>query len=120
VRRACRSFGSSQPQEGAEHAVAYNAEYITNRPFIHGELVALGTLVIASLQENEPAWVREVLERTGVVFQPADLGIGRAEFVEILRTLNGFARAHGRRYTVLRAREVDQAFIDRMCDQLRF
>ena len=120
VSRACRRFGSSQPQEGAEHAVAYNAEYITNRPFIHGELVALGTLVIASLQENEPGWVREVLEQTGVVFQPVDLGIRREQFVEILRTLNAFARAHGRRYTVLRAREVDQAFIDRMCDQLRF
>jgi glycerol-1-phosphate dehydrogenase [NAD(P)+] len=116
----CRRFGSSRPQEGADHTFAYNAEYITERPYIHGELVSLGTLVIAALQDNEWEWVEGVLERCGVLYQPRDLGISQGGFVSVLCSLEGYSRKYGRRYTVLDDRPITESFIEGMCGRLIF
>ena len=118
INLTCRRFGSSRPQEGADHTFAYNAEYITRRPYIHGELVSLGTLVIAALQDNQWEWVKEVLERCGVLYQPRDLGISQEEFVSILQSLNSYSRKYGRRYTILDDRPIGESFIEEMCSRL--
>jgi glycerol-1-phosphate dehydrogenase [NAD(P)+] len=120
INLICRCFGSSRPQEGAEHTFAYNAEYITERPYIHGELVSLGTLVIAALQDNEWEWVEGVLERCGVLYQPRDLGISEGGFVSILCSLEGYSRKYGRRYTVLDHRPITESFVEEMCGRLVF
>ncbi|MBC7262087.1 MAG: iron-containing alcohol dehydrogenase, partial [Chloroflexi bacterium] len=120
INKLCRRFGSSRPQEASEHIFAYNVEYITRRHFIHGELVALGTLVMAALQENDPDWVERQLERIGVLYQPADLGLLRQEFEEALRTLPAYARATNRRFSVVHVRPIDEAFVERICARLRF
>jgi glycerol dehydrogenase-like iron-containing ADH family enzyme len=120
INLICRRFGSSRPQEGADHTFAYNAEYVTDRPYIHGELVSLGTLVIAALQDNEWEWVEGVLERCGVLYQPRDLGIGQEGFVSILCSLEGYSRKYGRRYTVLDDRPITESFIEGMCGRLIF
>jgi len=120
INLICRRLGSSRPQEGAEHTFAYNAEYITNRPHIHGELVSLGTLVIAALQDNEWERIQEVLERCGVLYHPRDLGISQEEFVKVLRSLNGYSRKYGRRYTVLDDRPISEDFSEEMCSRLTF
>jgi glycerol-1-phosphate dehydrogenase [NAD(P)+] len=120
INLTCRRFGSSRPQEGAEHAFAYNAEYVTQRPYIHGELVSLGTLVIAALQENDAAWVQDTLEKCGVVYQPQDLGITRDEFETILRSLNAYSKKHGRRYTILDHTAISEAFVQQVCERLSF
>jgi 6-phospho-beta-glucosidase len=120
INLICRRFGSSRPQEGAEHTFAYHAEYITKRPYIHGELVSLGTLVIAAFQDNKGEWVKEILDRCGVLYQPHDLGISQEELVGILRSLNSYSRKHGRRYTVLDDRPLNEDFIEDMCSRLTF
>ncbi len=120
INLTCRRFGSSRPQEGADHTFAYNAEYITRRPYIHGELVSLGTLVIAALQDNQWEWVKEVLERCGVLYQPRDLGISQEEFVSILQSLNSYSRKYGRRYTILDDRPIGESFIEEISSRLTF
>jgi 6-phospho-beta-glucosidase len=116
INLICRCFGSSRPQEGAEHTFAYNAEYITERPYIHGELVSL----MAALQDNEWEWVEGVLERCGVLYQPRDLGISEGGFVSILCSLEGYSRKYGRRYTVLDHRPITESFVEEMCGRLVF
>jgi len=120
INKLCRRFGSSRPQEASEHIFAYNVEHITRRHFIHGELVALGTLVMAALQENDPDWVERLLKRIGILYQPADLGLSRQEFEEALRTLPAYARATNRRFSVIHVRPMDEAFVQRICARLRF
>jgi glycerol-1-phosphate dehydrogenase [NAD(P)+] len=120
INKLCRRFGSSRPQEASEHIFAYNVEHITRRHFIHGELVALGTLVMAALQENDPDWVERLLKRIGILYQPADLGLSRQEFEEALRTLPSYARATNRRFSVIHVRPMDEAFVQRICARLRF
>nr|MBC7245940.1 iron-containing alcohol dehydrogenase [Chloroflexota bacterium] len=120
ISKLCRRFGSSRPQEASEHIFAYNVESITRRHFIHGELVALGTLVMAVLQENNADWVQRQLERLGILYQPADLGITREEFEQALRTLPAYARATNRRFSVVHVRPIDEAFVQQMSKRLRF
>jgi glycerol dehydrogenase-like iron-containing ADH family enzyme len=120
VNKACRAFGSSQPQEGSEHTFAYNAEYVTRRTFIHGEIVSLGTLIMSMLQENDPHIVQDILERCGVRYQPRDLGLSRSEVEKILSTLNEYQKSFGRRPTVLDGRAIDDAFIRRVLNSLVF
>jgi len=120
ISKLCRRFGSSRPQEASEHIFAYNVEYITHRHFIHGELVALGTLLMATLQENEPDWVQQVLDDLGILYQPADLGLTQQEFEEALRTLLRYAQSTKRRYSVLNVRPIKEDFIRQMSARLRF
>lgn len=120
IRLICRRFGSSRPQEASDHTFAYNAEFQTGRSFLHGELVGLGTFVMACLQENDTEWLLNAFERTGLLWQPRDLGLTPDEFIGILRTLNGYQRNFGRRYSILDERQIDEAFIDQVASRLAF
>ena len=116
----CRRFGSSRPQEASDHTFAYNAEFQTGKSFLHGELVGLGTYVMASLQDNDPAFVVEAYRTTGLRWQPRDIGLTRDEFVRTLRTLNQYQKNFGRRYSILDERKVSEAFIESMAAGLAF
>jgi 6-phospho-beta-glucosidase len=116
----CRRFGSSRPQEASDHTFAYNAEFQTGKHFLHGELVALGTWVMANLQDNDPGWLVNAYERTGILWQPRDIHLTREEFVRTLATLNWYQGNFGRRYSVLNQRTVEQGFIERMVSKLQF
>ncbi len=116
----CRRFGSSRPQEGADHTFAYNAEYQTGKHFLHGELVALGTYVIASLQENDPDHIRTVFESTGLMWQPKELRMTESDFTRIMKSLNWYQKNFGRRYSVLDEITVDDQFTKKMIENLEF
>ncbi len=81
--------GHSQPEEGSEHYLAYALEEETGRSFVHGEIVGLGVVVMATLQANRPERARSILARCRVEWQPRALGIARAAFV---RALSGLPR----------------------------
>ena len=116
----CRRFGSSRPQEGSDHTFAYNAEFQTGKNFLHGELVALGAYVMANLQENDPEYLARVYERTGIRWQPKDIGLSKDEFIQTLKTLNWYQKNFGRRYSILDEAGISQSFIDTLVDQLEF
>jgi glycerol dehydrogenase-like iron-containing ADH family enzyme len=116
----CRKFGSSRPQEASDHTFAYNAEYQTGKSFLHGELVALGAWVMAHLQENNPEFLEDTYERTGILWQPEELGLTRPEFTRILTTLNWYQDNFGRRFSILNRCKIEPAFIDRVAAHLRF
>ncbi len=116
----CRRFGSSRPQEASDHTFAYNAEFQTGKSFLHGELVGLGTYVMACLQDNDPAFLLDAYERTGLLWQPRAIGLTRDEFVQTLRTLNAYQKNFGRRYSVLDERNVDVEFIESIAGRLAF
>jgi glycerol dehydrogenase-like iron-containing ADH family enzyme len=116
----CRRFGSSRPQEASDHTFAYNAEFQTKRSFLHGELVGLGTFVMASLQENDPEWLLDAYEKTGLLWQPRDVGLTREEFVKVLRTLSGYQKNFGRRYSILDEKPISDIFIEAVASRLVF
>jgi 6-phospho-beta-glucosidase len=116
----CRRFGSSRPQEGSDHTFAYNAEFQTRKHFLHGELVALGSYVMACLQDNRPEWLRDAYRRTGLLWEPRDIGLSREDFVHTLGTLSWYQNNFGRRYSVLDERELTPELIERLQSELAF
>jgi glycerol-1-phosphate dehydrogenase [NAD(P)+] len=116
----CRRFGSSRPQEASDHTFAYNAEFQTGKSFLHGELVALGSWVMANLQENSPDTLADLYSRTGIFWQPAEIGLTRDEFVKTLATLNAYQKNFGRRFSILDKRRIDRQFIEQVAAQLSF
>ena len=116
----CRRFGSSRPQEASDHTFAYNAEFQTGKNFLHGELVSLGSFVMARLQNNNPQRLLDIYENSGILWQPVDIGLRRDEFITTLETLNWYQKNFGRRYSILDERKIDEAFIQSVTAQLRF
>ena len=97
----CVGWGNSRPEEGSEHFLAYNYEYITDKHFVHGELVALGILVMSHLQDNNVREVREVLEASGIEYKPERIGSTCEELRAALSSLREFAVSQGLLYSVI-------------------
>ena len=106
----CARLGTSRPEEGAEHIVAYNIENITHRHFIHGDLVGLGIFVIARLQRNKPAWAEDLMRRLGLRFACPDASL--AEIRTCLETLKTFKDEAGLFYSILDEAAVTSDFLD--------
>jgi glycerol-1-phosphate dehydrogenase [NAD(P)+] len=100
--------------EGAEHFVFYALEHLTGRPFIHGQIVCLGVLLMSALQDNRPEWIKEVIEHIGVPYRPEQMGITWDEVGQALRTLPEFVPRAGLWYTIASDRPITEEYIDRM------
>jgi glycerol-1-phosphate dehydrogenase [NAD(P)+] len=100
--------------EGAEHFVFYAIEHHTGRPFIHGQIVCLGVLLMSALQDNRPEWIKEVIERIGVPYHPEEMGIDWDDVARALRSLPQFIEQAGLWYTVASERPITEEYIDRM------
>lgn len=68
-----------RPIEGSEHTFFYSLEYLTHRPFPHGQIVSLGVLLMSFLQGNDPGFIKASLDQIGVAYQPEDMGITWAD-----------------------------------------
>lgn len=104
--------------EGAEHFVFYALEYLTGRPFIHGQIVGLGVLLMSALQDNRPEWIKEVIDRIGVAYRPEQMGITWDQVAEALRILPDVVERAGLWYTVASERPATDAYIARMREWL--
>jgi glycerol-1-phosphate dehydrogenase [NAD(P)+] len=100
--------------EGAEHFVFYALEYLTRRSFVHGQIVALGVLLMSELQENRPQWIKEVIDRIGVPYHPEEMGITWEQVADALRILPEHVERAGLWYTVASERPVTEAYIARV------
>lgn len=61
--------------EGSDHFIFYGLEYVTQRPFLHGQVVGLGILIASALQRNDPNFIKGVLDTIGIEYRPASMGI---------------------------------------------
>ncbi len=117
----CRRFGSSRPQEASDHTFAYNAEFQTGKHFLHGELVALGAWVDGKSAGRMSLRFWQIPnERTGILWQPKDIGLSEEEFTRTLSTLNWYQSNFGRRFSVLNKRSIGDDFVNRVVSELQF
>lgn len=100
VNQLCLLAGHSGPEEGSEHYVAYHVEALTGRSFVHGELIGLGAVLMARLQDNEPERVVAFLDRCGVAWRPDDLEISRPVLEAALAGLPTFVRRAGLAWSI--------------------
>lgn len=118
VNALCLRAGHSGPEEGSEHYFGYRLEAVAGRSFVHGELIGLGTVLMATLQGNDPSLSLRILDRCSVDWRPAALGVERAIVREALVGLPSFVRAHGLPYSVVDRARLDQADVDALLDRV--
>ncbi len=112
VNALCLRLGHSGPEEGSEHYFAYHLEHLTGRSFLHGELIALGTMLMATLQHNAPLRPRRILEACGVEWRPGALGVERTVVRDTLLGLCDFVRDQRLPYSVIDEADLSPAATD--------
>jgi glycerol-1-phosphate dehydrogenase [NAD(P)+] len=110
----CRRSRTSRLNEGSEHFWAYNAEYVGRRRFVHGELIALGIVMMSALQGNGPAAVREKIDALGIRRDPARIGLSGVELRKSLMTARQYAEADHLAYSILNECEITPAMAEEL------
>ena len=96
----CNQLGHSRPEEGSEHYFAYAVENVMGKGLPHGDLVGPGIVLLAGLQGQDVAPLRDALQACQI---PLD-NIPPAVVLETLRELPAYCEHHqlpfGRAHTL--------------------
>lgn len=108
---AMAAAGTSRPCSGAEHLVSHALdEQLGARAAMHGEQVALGTLVAAAAHRSPLLGQLSALyARVGLPVSPADLSISSPEMVAAVRSAPA---TRPDRYTVLSERDLSAPAVE--------
>ena len=90
--------GSTRPASGSEHMFAHALDIVANYPALHGEEVALGTIMMLYLHGKNWKRVKRMLMRMGLPTTARELGVKDYHIIEAL------TKAHEirpNRYTIL-------------------
>lgn len=90
--RLCEMVGSSRPEEGSEHYIAYALEHHTRRHYLHGALVGMGVLLAGAYQGQDVAPVREFIKRLGLDCSFEGVGTTKAEVRATLTGIGSYVK----------------------------
>ena len=116
IGAACAQAGHSRFEEGSEHFLAYAYEFRTGAHLVHGELISMSVVAMATLQGNDPEWARDVVTRAGVRANPLDLGMSHDDVVAALTGLREFSRREGLDVSVADTVEIDAKIAESIWD----
>jgi glycerol-1-phosphate dehydrogenase [NAD(P)+] len=85
----------------SEHLLAWCLEERTGRRLLHGEIVGLGIVLMAHLQDNAPKVAAETVRAAGVPLEPAAIGTSWDEIEAAVLALPEYARDVVPWYTVI-------------------
>jgi glycerol-1-phosphate dehydrogenase [NAD(P)+] len=114
-------LGNDRTEEGSEHFLAYNVEYVSRRGFVHGQLLALCIAAMTWFQGNDFAGTMSLLNDMGIPVSLELTGVTEEAFISALVTLRDFVQqgddyyysiAHHRAITGDEARECLRAIRD--------
>jgi glycerol-1-phosphate dehydrogenase [NAD(P)+] len=86
----CLPAGHYRIEEGSEHFLFYELEERLTRPFVHGYIVGLGIYLMSQLQGNRFEMIKGVMDRVGLKYHPADLGIRKEDLLASLLNLKNY------------------------------
>jgi len=93
----CNFYGNSRPEEGGEHFFAYCIENRTKH-FLHGEIVSLGVLITAFLQNSDWQKVKEFLDRVNLDYKPNV--INKQIVHDTLQQMKNYVKKHKLPYSI--------------------
>ncbi|MEM2083628.1 MAG: iron-containing alcohol dehydrogenase [Nitrososphaerota archaeon] len=93
----CYIYGNSRPEEGSEHYFAYLMENIMKRHFLHGEMVALGILLMSYFQGQNYEYIKNLMDYIGLNY----LGTGatKEEIMKAIIELPSYVKERNLRYS---------------------
>jgi glycerol dehydrogenase-like iron-containing ADH family enzyme len=100
--------------EGGEHFLFYTLEYLTRKPFIHGQPVSLGVYVVSALQDNKADEMLRAIHKVGVDIRPEAMGVTWDDVAEAMRRMQSYATEQGLWYSVVHEKKITEEFIQRI------
>jgi glycerol-1-phosphate dehydrogenase [NAD(P)+] len=109
---AMATAGTSRPCSGAEHLISHSLDRILReRARLHGEQVALGTLIASAAHGEVPSELRAAYEALGLPRRCGDLGLETAEVVEAVMAAPA---TRPERYTILDETDLSRAAVEEL------
>ncbi len=90
--------GSTRPASGSEHLFSHALDVVANYPALHGEQVALGTIMMSYLHGKNWRRVKRVMRKVGLPVTAKELGIPDIKIIEALTKAH---KIRPERYTIL-------------------
>jgi len=117
----CLPAGHYRIEEGSEHFLFYELEERLARPFVHGYIVGLGIYLMSQLQGNRFEMIKNVMDRVGLKYHPADLDIKKEELLAaLLNVKNYVSQKPNLWFSVIDDSEITEAWALKAMEGLRF
>jgi glycerol-1-phosphate dehydrogenase [NAD(P)+] len=107
--------GSSRPCSGAEHLISHSLDRIAPGTAMHGEQVALGTVITAHLQGADWANLRAQLHGAGLADAVEGFGLARETLVAAVQAAPA---TRPDRYTVLDQADLSEAAVGAVLEEV--
>lgn len=104
--------------EGVDHFLFYTLEYLTHKPFIHGQPVCLGVYVGSALQGNHAEEMLQAIHQVGVDIRPEAMGVTWDDVAEALRKLSWYVEQAGLWYTIASEKPITEDFIENVRERV--
>ncbi len=94
-------INTDRAQEGSEHFVAYNAEYVTKRTFVHGSLLSMGIYIIGSYYYDCREEIDRLLNDMGQDHTLESFCLNEDETRRAMQTLTQFVHEGGYYHSIV-------------------
>lgn len=115
----CRISGwaGSAPVSGSEHLFASAVENSFDNPPIHGELVALGTIIFAYIQNMDYREVCNLVKKLGLPTSLSKIGLSRWQTIDALIRSKEIGIKKGR-FTIVNKTNMDKRYCNEVINKL--
>ena len=107
--------GTSRPCSGAEHLFSHALDYYSKQTNLHGLQVALGSIVMAKLQNRKYDFLLTYLKNFDVQINPKILNITKEDFI---LCINKAKSLRPDKYTILDEVTLNDALLSSIYDEL--
>ena len=117
----CLPIDHFRIEEGSEHYLFYELEERLKRPFIHGNIIGLGIYLLSRLQRNDPLFITETMDESGLIYHPNSMNIKRKDLRDSLLSLKSYVKSKDKLwFTIIDDSNIDEEWIDENLSDLKF
>ena len=117
----CLPIDHFRIEEGSEHYLFYELEERLKRPFIHGNIIGLGIYLLSRLQKNDPNFITEMMDESGLVYHPFYMNIKKEDLIDSLLNLKNFVKSKDKLwYTFIDDSHIEMEWINQNISELKF
>ena len=117
----CLPLDHFRIEEGSEHYLFYELEERLKRPFIHGNIIGLGIYLLSRLQNNDPKFITQMMNDSGLVYHPYSMNIDKKDLVDSLLNLKKFVESKEKLwFTVIDDSDINIEWINENLSGLKF
>ena len=117
----CLPIDHFRIEEGSEHYLFYELEERLKRPFIHGNIIGLGIYLLSRLQKNDPLFITEMMNESGLIYHPNSMNIKREDLRESLLYLKNYVKSKDKLwFTIIDDSKIDEEWVNENLSDLKF